>query len=85
MFSRICDECCHLICENRCRCTESKVIGSMYIGMIEGCIYYDTETKKRCKNRVVETENGKLYMCNGHSSRKKSNKPIDLNKTKKSN
>lgn len=72
MSAGICDECLHMVFENGlCRCTEGKVIGCMYIGLAEGCTYYDTQTKKRCKNRVVETENGKMYMCIEHGSKKK--------------
>lgn len=67
-----CNECLHMVFENcRCRCTEGKIIGCMYIGLAEGCVYYDISTKKRCKNRVVETENGKMYMCIEHDLKKK--------------
>jgi len=38
---------------------------------MEGCIFYDTELKKRCKNRVVDTENGKMHLCIEHGSKKK--------------
>jgi len=66
-----------------CRCTEGKVIGCMYIGLIEGCTYYDISTKKRCKNRVVETENGKMYMCIEHGSKKKVHIKTTESKSKK--
>ena len=71
-MSIICDECLHMVFENEiCRCTEGKVIGCMYIGLVEGCTYYDISTNKRCKKRVIETENGKLFMCIEHGSKKK--------------
>lgn len=72
MSTTICEECMHMVFENGiCRCTEGKVIGCMYIGLVEGCTYYDISTNKRCKNRVIETENGKLFMCIEHGSKKK--------------
>lgn len=86
----LCQECLHIVFEDcLCRCTEDKIIGCIYIGLAEGCTYYDTQTKKRCKKRVVETENGKLYMCIEHSSKKKihiktdSKKKSDESKTER--
>jgi len=81
----LCQECLHLIFDDRCRCTEGKVIGCMYIGLVENCIYYDENSKKRCKGRVVETEWGKTCMCSEHThtyKNKKSNKTkISTNKS----
>jgi hypothetical protein len=66
-----------------CRCTEGKVIGCIYIGLVEGCTYYDISAKKRCKKRVIETENGKLLMCVEHGSKKKVHiKTTESKKTK---
>ena len=76
----LCQECLHMIFEDICRCTEGRVIGCMYIGLVEGCIYYDIQTKKRCKNRVIETENGKLHMCIEHGSKKKVHIKTESNK-----
>ena len=73
-LSGICQECCHLIFENCCRCTEGKIIGCMYIDMVEGCIFYDTFTNTRCKDRVIETEYGKLSLCTEHTLNKKKKK-----------
>lgn len=83
----LCQECLHLIFDDRCRCTEGKVIGCMYIGLVENCIYYDENSKKRCKGRVVETEWGKTCMCSEHThtyKNKKSNK-TKISTNKKSN
>ena len=78
----LCEECLHMVFEdNRCRCTEGKVIGCMYIGMAKGCIYYNISTNKRCKNRVIETGYGKMYMCIEHNSKKKVH--IKLTESKK--
>mgnify|MGYP000612576356 CR=1 FL=1 len=79
MPSHICNECCHLKSETFCicRCTENKIIGCMYIELMEGCIFYDIELKKRCKNKVIETENGKMHLCIDHGSKKK----IDIKTT----
>lgn len=83
-MSTICDECMHMVFENGiCRCTEGKVIGCMYIGLVEGCTYYDISTNKRCKKRVIETENGKLFMCIEHSSKKKVHIKTTESKSKK--
>lgn len=81
MSTAICEECLHIMFDKICRCTEDKVIGCMYIGLVEGCIYYDIQTKKRCKNRVVETENGKMFMCIQHASKKKVHIKTDSKKT----
>lgn len=70
----LCDECCHLIYNNICRCTEGKVIGCMYIELNDGCIFYDNEIKKRCKNKTIETEFGKLDMCIQHNLKTKKSK-----------
>lgn len=84
MSAKMCDECLHMVFENRiCRCTEGKVIGYMYVGLAEGCIYYDISTKKRCKNRVIETENGKMFMCIEHDSKKKVHIKTTESKSKK--
>jgi hypothetical protein len=84
MSAGICDECLHMVFESGiCRCTEGKIIGCMYIGLAEGCTYYDISTKKRCKNRVVETENGKMYMCIEHGSKKKVHIKTTESKSKK--
>jgi hypothetical protein len=83
-MSTICDECMHMVFENGiCRCTEGKVIGCMYIGLVEGCTYYDISTNKRCKKRVIETENGKLFMCIEHGSKKKVHIKTTETKSKK--
>lgn len=66
---KLCNECCHLVYKDQCRCTEGEVIGSMYIGLIDGCIFYDTKINKRCKNKTIETEYGKLDMCIKHASK----------------
>lgn len=84
MLTEICEECMHMVFENKiCRCTEGKVIGCIYIGLVEGCTYYDISTNKRCKKRVIETENGKLFMCIEHGSKKKVDIKTTETKSKK--
>ena len=71
----ICDECMHLKKEltDKCRCTEGKIIGVMYIGMVDGCIFYDSNNNKRCKKPCVYDDENEftLFSCIKHIKKDK--------------
>ena len=62
---KICEECMHREIKERCRCTEEKVKGIMYIGIMKGCIWYNEKTKGRCKKKVNE----EMYLCEKHNKK----------------
>lgn len=60
---------------DKCRCTEGKIIGVMYIGMVDGCIFYDSNNK-RCKKQCAYDDENEftLLSCNKHKKKDKKDK-----------
>lgn len=69
----ICDNCMHFKNEESsvCRCTEGKIIGVMYIGLFNDCVYWNENTKIRCKAKCTIRDEFKLYVCESHCQYKK--------------
>lgn len=65
MTNNICDECMHKKVNDKCRCTEGKIKGIMYIGIMKGCISFNEKTKLRCKKKVNE----EMYVCEKHMTK----------------
>jgi hypothetical protein len=80
----ICQECCHYKFDDNsiCRCTEGKIIGILYIGLFNDCVYWNNDTNSRCKAKCSfttlfsqgESYKLKLDLCENHTKHKTKSK-----------
>ena len=76
----ICQECCHYKFDDNsiCRCTEGKIIGILYIGLFNDCVYWNNDTNSRCKAKcsftLFDDYKIKLDLCENHTKHKTKSK-----------